>query len=58
MSTNVLMEKDTNVELSAPANLNGKPDVKSMDYHRQVLQSRLEQEKYNSTNRFSPLLSH
>ncbi|RDL35241.1 Uncharacterized protein BP5553_07172 [Venustampulla echinocandica] len=45
MSSNVLADKDINT--SAPeaggAKMDGKADVKSMDYHRQVLQSKLDQ---------------
>jgi len=42
---NVLTSKDVNMSL-APATAaneeNGKPDVKSMEYHRQILQSKME----------------
>ncbi|KAK0626633.1 hypothetical protein B0T14DRAFT_562522 [Immersiella caudata] len=45
MSGNVLAAKDVNTSLSTSSvtsESNGKPDVKSMEYHRQVLQSRME----------------
>lgn len=43
--SSVLGEKDVNqsVGTTVPS---GKPDVKSMEYHRQVLQSKLEADKY------------
>lgn len=37
MSSNVLSDRDVNAAVDA------KPDVKSMEYHRQVLQSKLEE---------------
>ncbi|KAK3325412.1 hypothetical protein B0H66DRAFT_123235 [Apodospora peruviana] len=47
MSSNVLATKDVNTSMStaaAPSNNNiVKPDVKSMEYHRQVLQSKMEE---------------
>jgi hypothetical protein len=43
MSGNVLAAKDVNTSLSSAApESNGKADVKSMEYHRQVLQSKME----------------
>lgn len=40
---NVLGAKDANVPVTAAAPLNGKDSsVKSMEYHRQVLQSKME----------------
>ncbi|KAK0727910.1 hypothetical protein B0T26DRAFT_637574 [Lasiosphaeria miniovina] len=51
MSSNVLAAKDVNTSIPA-ANFSpdfdgaiSKPDVKSMEYHRQVLQSRMEQDE-------------
>jgi hypothetical protein len=42
MSSNVLADRDVNA--SAPQQVaNAKPDVKSMEYHRQVLQSKLDE---------------
>ncbi len=45
MSSNILSDRDVNVAMAAqePA---GKPDIKSMEYHRQVLQSKMEDAKY------------
>lgn len=49
---NVLAAKDVNASMPSatePNGLlgaNGKPDVKSMEYHRQVLQSKMEQDEY------------
>lgn len=52
MSSNVLADKDINT--SAPeagaVKTDGKTDVKSMDYHRQVLQSKLDQGQYVPPN--------
>jgi len=45
MATNVLSPRDTNVQvkpMSSPENDAEKKDSKSLDYHRQVLQSRLD----------------
>ena len=45
-SSNVLAEKDVNT--SAPTGQQDaavKPDVKNMEYHRQVLQSKIEEEQ-------------
>jgi hypothetical protein len=46
MSANVLANKDVNMKTGAVANqdLLAKPDVKSMEYHRQVLQNKMAQE--------------
>ena len=55
MSTNILSAKDVNANMAA-AQAQGnhgdvkKADVKSMDYHRQVLQNKIAEEKYNATN--------
>jgi hypothetical protein len=55
-AVNVLSEKDANNSLKNQvgagmdkANVKSKADVKSMEYHRQVLKSRLEEEKYGHT---------
>lgn len=43
----VLAAKDVNASMaSAPESAPLKPDVKSMEYHRQVLQSKMEQGEY------------
>jgi hypothetical protein len=44
MSSTALAQKDANVSMPSkePA---GKPDVKSMEYHRQVLKSKMEEER-------------
>jgi hypothetical protein len=45
MSSAVLADKDVNAAaLQQPANQKG--DVKTMEYHRQVLQSKLDEEQY------------
>lgn len=48
-NNNVLGDRDANASIAGPvtagAGAQGKPDVKSMEYHRQVLQSKMEQEK-------------
>ena len=45
MSSAVLADKDVNAAaLQQPANQ--KDDVKTMEYHRQVLQSKLDEEQY------------
>ncbi|KAK3997544.1 hypothetical protein QBC44DRAFT_68717 [Cladorrhinum sp. PSN332] len=54
MSSNVLSAKDVNMSMSSDNNNNNnnnfsseainKPDTMSMEYHRQVLQSKMEQE--------------
>ena len=47
MSSNVLADRDINAAAAQqPTNTNAKADVKSMEYHRQVLQSKLEESKY------------
>jgi hypothetical protein len=49
MSTNVLGARDTNVQLK-PTPSPGKDKPKSLEYHRQVLQSRKDSEPYVSTD--------
>lgn len=44
MSSNVLSAKDVNANLSAQ-DTTAKSEVKSMEYHRQVLQSKMDEEK-------------
>jgi hypothetical protein len=44
MSSAVLADKDVNAAAAQPANQKG--DVKTMEYHRQVLQSKLDEEQY------------
>jgi hypothetical protein len=50
MSSNVLADRDINASVaSVDANAkpaDGKADVKSMEYHRQVLQSKLDEGQY------------
>jgi hypothetical protein len=54
MFSGVLSDKDVNMAVMAPTNpavakdpnTSGKEAVKSMEYHRQVLQSKMESEKY------------
>ncbi|KAM0273240.1 hypothetical protein ACHAQH_008376 [Verticillium albo-atrum] len=46
MSSNVLAAKDVNAPFADQTATKG--DVKSMEYHRQVLQSKMEQEKYDA----------
>ncbi|KAK8100942.1 uncharacterized protein PG998_007653 [Apiospora kogelbergensis] len=49
-SANVLSPKDTNNHIRAvPAMDGAKPDVKSMEYHRQVLHNKMEEEKNKKT---------
>ncbi|KAI1500938.1 hypothetical protein F5X99DRAFT_384428 [Biscogniauxia marginata] len=56
-TTNVLAAKDVNTSMAninnnANAGANGtvtKPNIKSMEYHRQMLQSKMEEEKYEFT---------
>jgi len=43
MSSNVLADRDVNAAVDA------KPDVKSMEYHRQVLQSKLDESQGKQT---------
>jgi hypothetical protein len=46
MSSNVLSARDANVNMNtAQEAAGGKPEIKSMEYHRQVLQSKMEAEK-------------
>lgn len=50
MSSNVLAARDVNTSMTAQvgadANANTKPDVMSMEYHRQVFQSKVEEGEY------------
>jgi hypothetical protein len=46
MSSNVLADRDVNAAAQQHADVNAKSEVKSMEYHRQVLQSKLEESKY------------
>ncbi|KAF6845128.1 hypothetical protein CMUS01_00371 [Colletotrichum musicola] len=46
MSSNVLAEKDVNTPIAAATSDSASKDVKSMEYHRQVLQNKMSQEKY------------
>ena len=47
MSSNVLVDRDINATVTAaPENTDGKVDVKSMEYHRQVLQSKIDQQQF------------
>ncbi|RYC57264.1 hypothetical protein CHU98_g8939 [Xylaria longipes] len=49
-SANVLSEKDANNSLKNLAGTGAdKADIKSMEYHRQVLKSKMEEEKYGHT---------
>ncbi|KAI1825604.1 hypothetical protein F4861DRAFT_500961 [Xylaria intraflava] len=46
-SSNVLSEKDVNSSLASQAGTGAnKGDIKSMEYHRQMLKSKMEQERY------------
>ena len=47
-TNNVLADKDINASATAQNNVQGeaKADVKSMEYHRQVLQNKLEESQY------------
>lgn len=47
-ASNVLTAKDVNMSLTSAPESNGKADVKSMEYHRQVLQSKMEHGEYVS----------
>ncbi|OLN85014.1 hypothetical protein CCHL11_03939 [Colletotrichum chlorophyti] len=47
MSSKVLADKDVNA--AVVANDSAGKDVKSMEYHRQVLQNKMAQEKYDKT---------
>lgn len=51
MSSNVLADKDVNATTAAQQPQVGKAEVKSMEYHRQVLQSKLDEGQYV----FSPI---
>ncbi|KAK4127624.1 hypothetical protein N657DRAFT_548441, partial [Parathielavia appendiculata] len=55
MSANVLAARDVNVSISTKpeADANTKPGVMSMEHHRQVLQSKMEQDG-GKTNFISP----
>ena len=47
MSSNVLTDRDINAAAAQqPVDAKAKADVKSMEYHRQVLQSKLEESQY------------
>ncbi len=46
MSSNVLADRDINAPAAQTQSGSQKPDIKSMEYHRQVLQSRLNEEQY------------
>jgi len=46
MSSNVLADKDINAPATNGAPAEGAKDVKSMEYHRQVLQSKLNEDQY------------
>jgi hypothetical protein len=60
MSSSVLADRDINAAAQQPAHANAKPDVKSMEYHRQVLQSKLEESQYVSSlpESQAPILFH
>ncbi|KAI1180886.1 hypothetical protein F4777DRAFT_527380 [Nemania sp. FL0916] len=46
-SSSILSEKDANNSLKKPAGTGaGKPEIKSLEHHRQVLKSKMEEEKY------------
>ncbi|KAH9909745.1 hypothetical protein F4778DRAFT_12440 [Xylariomycetidae sp. FL2044] len=49
---NILSDKDVNtgITVSAVPIADAKPNVKSMEYHRQVLERKMELEKYNISN--------
>lgn len=55
MSSNVLADKDVNATAAqqAPATLKG--DVRTMEYHRQMLQSKLDEEKYVALSALSSM---
>lgn len=46
--SNVLAAKDVNTAIASAAvqDQSGKPDIKSMEYHRQVLQNKMDQAQY------------
>jgi len=52
MSSAVLVDKDVNAA-AVQQLVNLKGDMKSMEYHRQVLQSKLDEEQYVIVSRFS-----
>jgi hypothetical protein len=45
MSSSVLADRDINAA-APPQPANQKGDIKTMEYHRQVLQSKLDEEQY------------
>ncbi|KAA6411800.1 MAG: hypothetical protein FRX48_03950 [Lasallia pustulata] len=49
MSSNVLASRDVNASAPSPPKPTDAPKPKSMDYHRQVLQSRLDENKTQQT---------
>ncbi|RWA13542.1 hypothetical protein EKO27_g1571 [Xylaria grammica] len=60
-SSNVLSEKDANNSLKnlagTGADQPSKADIKSMEYHRQVLKSKMEEEKYGTTTTSSTTIT-
>lgn len=46
ISNNVLADKDINASATQHTQGDAKADVKSMEYHRQVLQNKLEESQY------------
>jgi hypothetical protein len=48
MASNVLSDRDTNMQVKSPVNAAGqeKEKPKSLEYHRQMLESRLKEEQY------------
>ncbi|TRX96276.1 hypothetical protein FHL15_003000 [Xylaria flabelliformis] len=46
---NALSEKDANTSLNQAGTGANKADIKSMEYHRQVFKSKMEEEKYGHT---------
>jgi len=57
MSSDILADKDVNaVAAQQPANHKG--DMKTMEYHRQVLQSKLDEEQYANTFAYVCMLSN
>ncbi|KAI1736223.1 hypothetical protein F4680DRAFT_268705 [Xylaria scruposa] len=46
---NALSEKDANTSLNSAGTGANKADIKSMEYHRQVFKSKMEEEKYGHT---------
>jgi Spo12 family protein len=49
MSSNVLSPKDANATMTGSTDATVKPDVKTMEYHRQVLQSKIEEAKCDTS---------